>query len=218
MKPINVASRDCDQSLFFITKVVLCKECFCFFSFLLFIASSILIHGQVLKAWADSGHPNASEKMEIILQNMRQSGIGKSPTTYRILIRFWAGQLDIDMVEKLLQSMKLDGTPPCRLSLSEAIYCYCRKGETKIAQSLLNELLEVEPTCAIDRVLPSRCAQCIMLEFRDIVDSASNENKYRKHRALESAEELYKNFSSLPGIDDESKGERFIILHVDHLV
>lgn len=103
-----------------------------------------VIYNQVLQAWANSGLPNASEKMGEILERMRKSKFS-TPTlvTYSMLLRFFGVRKESKKIEEILrlmqaESLQLDGT-----CLSPVIFCYCGEGNVEKAEEHLEKMLRL---------------------------------------------------------------------------
>ena len=160
------------------------------------------IYNNVIQAWAVSGVPQASEKMNALLHTMRQEGIVPTEVTYNILLRDWANKGAVDKLKETLDAMKGEGVDPSRESLSQAVFGTARVGDTDKAEEFLQQMLEVPSRNKREDRLVGECVNSILLAYRKIVDNL-NVLHAQKKRAVECAEALFSKMSKY----DKDKGK-----------
>lgn len=163
-------------------------------------------YSMLLKAWAESKLPEAPRRLEAIMIDMRPD-VAPNLVSYNILLRFFAGNGEVDKVEEILEAMEHEGIKPNTQSLSEAIYCYAKVRQTEKAEKLFQRVIN-EHTGGTSRELNfiGECVQNILLAYlRDA--SSYGTTKIRKKQAVACAEALVRKIKITGIIDTESYGE-----------
>jgi len=169
------------------------------------------IYNNVIHAWAVSGLPQAPDKMNSLIQNMRQERTALDSATYNILLRYWAGKGSVEMIEAILDTMKKERVVPTTPNVAQAIYCYAKAGRTEKAQEMLENILEVQPENEKEACMVAESVQNILHAYRMVVDDHSSSFS-QKEKAVEDAEALFEKMSKSAQMTDEDHGE--LIVHV----
>jgi hypothetical protein len=156
-----------------------------------------------LHAWAESKLP-ALDKMNAIIQSMRNEGIPLDEVSYNNLLKYWRMQGAVDQFEGILDTMKVEGMRPSTMNLSWVIWYYAKVGNTEKAEELLREMLKVKPKDRREVSMIGLCVHRILLAYRRILDDPSTFFAQRD-RALERAESLFKKMKK--GLTKEDEGE-----------
>jgi len=173
---------------------------------------NVFTYNRVMQAWAVSGLPQASEKIDSLLGMMRREEIVPDMVTFSNLLRYWGGRGQVDKIETLLDTMKNKGVKPDRTSWTAAIYSYAKVGNTEKAERLLQEMLRLQPKNEREARMVAESTQNILAAYRKIVDDA-NVHRGVKDRAVECAGALYENITTSSQFSDEEQSKN-VYLHV----
>ena len=101
-------------------------------------------YNRILRAWAGSRLPEASQRMEARMHNMRSCGIAPTAISYNIMLRFWSGKHDVDKIQEILDLMKQEGVKLDLACMAQAVRCYSNVGRTENAEEY--RMIDVELT------------------------------------------------------------------------
>jgi pentatricopeptide repeat protein len=101
-------------------------------------------YGLILTAWAQSNLIHAGERMEVLVDQMRnQHHIMPTSVTYGILLRHYATRGDMEHIERIYQQMIEENIRPQPFVLMNLIFCYCKAGYVDRASAVMYQLLNL---------------------------------------------------------------------------
>jgi pentatricopeptide repeat protein len=160
-----------------------------------------------MQAWATSGSPQAPEKINAILEEMRKNGIAPDVAAYNILLRYWCSKGAVDKFEAILETMDGEGVDLSRTILSEAIYGYAKVGNLEKAEQFLHKMLKTHPKDKREACMVAESTQNILLACRKIVTNPQS-RAVLKERAVNCAVALVAQMSnSNVGMNDEDQSK-----------
>ena len=110
-------------------------------------------------------------------------------------------------MKSILETMKSEGVKPSMTTLSEALYCYAKVGQTQKAEDALRRMIDQREEGNREHVmLLGQGIQNILLAYRRMVVSssdASGANDANKAKAVESAEWLFTGIGESNIFDEE---------------
>jgi Pentacotripeptide-repeat region of PRORP len=166
-------------------------------------------YNMILNAWAESKLPEASQRMEGILEEMRRQKLTLGTVSYNVLLRFWSGKGAIEKVEEIIGTMKHDGVRPSLANWSAALFCYVLVGQTQKAEEILQRMIDERTTGNIyDDNAIAQSIQLILLAYGRVVTTHTISNE-GKQRALECAEMLIQKTKRMGILAADSYGARF---------
>jgi pentatricopeptide repeat protein len=147
---------------------------------------------QVLKAWAESGLPEAGERMDRLVEYMRdRKKVPVSVVCFNILIRHWAREANTGHIQQLQDMMKEKyELEPSPTTLAHIVYGYTRAGKIEQAETLIRDMLVLGPQSEYEWDLVGQCTQQLLLAYRRIILS-DKRNEPVKLLAADRAEKLY---------------------------
>jgi pentatricopeptide repeat protein len=185
------------------------------------LAPNSLTYGLILTAWAESGLPQAAQRMHALVDEMHHARhIPPNIVTYNILLRYWANKRNVERMHQVLDMVQRDGLEPGVLSLAQALFCYAKVGQTADAAAILDCMLQlrgvvpVVPTAAtttstndieFDDKAVAESVQNLMIAYREAVVSAASSNE-KKTQAVADAEALVAKIQQMDAIGPGSFG------------
>jgi pentatricopeptide repeat protein len=179
------------------------------------LAPNSLTYGLILTAWAESGLPEAAQRMHVLVDDMHHARhIPPNIVTYNILLRYWANKRNVERMQQVLDMVQRDGLEPGVLSLAQALFCYAKVGQTADAAAILDRMLQlrggVRSTLTttndeFDDKAVAESVQNLMIAYREAVVSASSSNE-KKKQAVADAEALVAKMQQLDAIGAGSFG------------
>jgi hypothetical protein len=98
------------------------------------------IYCQILKAWANSGLPEAEARMESAWQKMLDTRVRPDAVPYAILLQFHARGGNVARCEALARTMVKHYVVPNVTNLAAMVLCYCRAGQPDRAMPILQDM------------------------------------------------------------------------------
>ena len=127
----------------------------------------------LLKAWAESRLDSASEKIEMILQEMKDVyNIELGLVSYKILLRFYSRMGDVDNVNVILQQMHIKKLPIDVDCLTQALNCCCRAAQMDNASTILNMIIHQHPNNAERAKAIQESIHHMLMAYRNRLDTA----------------------------------------------
>jgi hypothetical protein len=147
---------------------------------------------QVLRAWDVSGLPESGERMDRLVEYMRdKKKVPVSVVCFNLLIRYWAKEANTGHIQQLQNVMKeKDGLEPSPTTLAHIVYGYTLAGKIEQAETLLRDMLVLGPQSENEWELVGQCTQQILLAYRRIILSDKRSGPV-KQLAADRAEKLY---------------------------
>ena len=176
----------------------------------------------VLAAWADSGRPEAAERMDALTRRMRERGARPTTATYDIWLRYYCNnngqqqqQPSIEHMERMLEEMREVGVVPDLTNLSHCVAAYAAHGQVRRAVELLFRMIDeyllghnINSTAVNhhhDQRALDKGVQSILRHYRDVVDSKAGSEA--KAQALRDAVALAQKVQTLHALDAQSIGK-----------
>jgi pentatricopeptide repeat protein len=123
----------------------------------------------LLKAWAESRLDNSQEKIEIILEDMKQRGVHCNYVTYNILLHFYSRLGAVDHVNRILQQMHAEGISITVDCLVQALLCCSKAGLVENASEILRTIVQNHADSPERQSSVGEGIQHILMAYRDKV-------------------------------------------------
>lgn len=139
-------------------------------------------YATLLKAWAESGRPDASDRMDAVMEHMKEHGLEPNEKVYHIWLRFWAERGDcIDKMEACVAQLQEDGVVQLNMaSWSQMVYGYAQARDLEKAAQALERMVEQHnPDDERSVNLLGESIQHIVLACRRAMDNKMIPNKVR---------------------------------------
>merc|ERR1719375_1747016 len=123
-----------------------------------------VIYGSVLKGFAQE---KKMERVWNVWNDMIQSNVEPSITTYNALIDACARNAGMDRIDQLLADMKKRGLKPNLITYSTVLKGHCLRGDIRAAFDVLNEMraqTNFKPDEIMYNTLLDGCAQASLVE------------------------------------------------------
>lgn len=149
---------------------------------------SAVTYSIMLKVWADSGLPEASKRMDKLMERALACGSSDEQQStndilYHIWFRFWAERGEMDKLQACLARLQQSSSstekpsPLTLASWTQVVYGYCQvRNLDKAAQVLQHDMIEaglVDPNNNNDTRLVGECLQHIVFACRRAWDDKS---------------------------------------------
>jgi pentatricopeptide repeat protein len=171
------------------------------------LTPNIYCYNMILNAWAQSKLPEASQRMDAIVDEIRSQKLALNSVSYNILLRFLGETGEIDKVEAILGTLKHDSVKPNLTSWAAALYCYTKVGQIQKAEEILQHMIdECRPDNINDENAIGQSVQYIMMAYRLVVSTYSA-TYVRKAQALGSAEVLFRKLMRSGILNAQAYGE-----------
>lgn len=163
-------------------------------------------YGPVLQAWAVSNLPEASERIEALLSDMRNRNISLNVSTCTILSKFWSNKCDFEKVEAMFKDIQDVGIKTKAAILSGAFHGYAKAGRTARAEELLQRIIaDHRPGNESDQDAIADCVLHIMAFYRRMIVSEPT-HIYQTRQMIDSAEALVRKMDECGILATESSG------------
>jgi pentatricopeptide repeat protein len=151
-----------------------------------YLAPDVAIYELLLKAWAKSGSPHASQKLEEVLVDMGVRDISMNINCYAILIRYWAGQGNLLRAKALLDLMQSKGLEADLKCYGHLLHGFTRLPQPSASLGYLEKMYQISSGSADDVALITAAVLQVLHAFhrRVLEDEDVNRNVIRAENVL----------------------------------
>jgi uncharacterized protein related to proFAR isomerase len=148
------------------------------------------LYNKMLKTWAKSGSPEATEKIDKLIHRMNRSNVSRDDDTFQVILDFAAESGDGDRIEAVLETMSRNYFKVGMQHLALAHKAFIKSGRLDKADETLEKVLQKE---IFARDLPHvrSCLLDTFLEYKNIIQHDIKLKHKDKHEALQAAENIF---------------------------
>ena len=133
---------------------------------------NIYSYNILLKAWAESRLDVASDKISLLLQEMKDDhNLELGLVSHKLLLRFYSRLGNVDQVNVILQQMHAKQLPMDVDCLTQALNCCCRANQMDNAHTIFNMILHQHPNTAERTKAVQECIHHMLLGYRKRLDT-----------------------------------------------